>query len=338
MATNADETSMTARDGPRANQEQGLHARRYRVAKSRANNRVAFAGHAIVCFATCLFLALVVSFKVATIVGLSWLILLAAHGFFFVAAPLLREEWIAEQIQRNVHDGVALERRALGEAHSKSMHRLSAAVAHEIRNPITAAKSLVQQIGEDPTSGDNVEYCRVASEELDRVERAVAHLLRFGREEELHLGDVELRAVVLSALDSVRDRLDGVDLQLDLDQDDKLRADDDKLRRVVINLVGNALDALADAGTAEPMVRISTGHNLAGNEMWLRVLDNGPGIPAERIDDVFDPFHTSKSGGTGLGLAVTQKLVEAHGGSVEVNRDLAEGTEMIVTLPIVGEP
>jgi len=215
----------------------------------------------------------------------------------------------------------------------------AASVAHEIRNPITAAKSLVQQIGEDPTSPDNVEYCRVAVEELDRVERAVAHLLRFAREEELQLEQVELRAVILSALDRVGDRLEKVDLQLDLDEDDQLRADDDKLRRVVINLVGNALDALDNAGTEAPVIRISTGHNLAGNEMWLRVLDNGPGIPPEQIDNVFDPFHSSKasSGGTGLGLAITQKLVEAHGGSVEVSRETSAGTEMIVTLPIVGE-
>ena len=162
---------MVRRGGSSSNTDQALSpdARRYKVAKSRANNRVAFTGHAVVYGATCLFIAVVASLKVAMIVGLSWGILLAAHFFFFVAAPRLREGWIAEEIDRNVHDGVVHERRALGEAHSKSMHRLSASVAHEIRNPITAAKSLVQQIGEDPTSADNVEYCRVAVEELDHL-------------------------------------------------------------------------------------------------------------------------------------------------------------------------
>ena len=84
------------------------------------------------------------------------------------------------------------ERRVLEGRHVRSLEDLSAQVAHEIRNPITAAKSLVQQMGEDPTSAENVGYAKVALEELDRVERSVAHLLRYAREEDLRLAEVSL--------------------------------------------------------------------------------------------------------------------------------------------------
>jgi len=89
-----------------------------------------------------------------------------------------------------------------------SIDELSSSIAHEIRNPIAAAKSLVQQMGEDPTSVENVEYAKVAIEELDRVEHRVSHLLKYAKEEDMSFALVNLATVVDSALTQLRAKLD----------------------------------------------------------------------------------------------------------------------------------
>jgi signal transduction histidine kinase len=129
-----------------------------------------------------------------------------------------------------------------------------------------------------------------------------------------------------------------VTLRVDAASAGVLVGDPEQLRRVVINLVGNALDALDGRPSPPPRVDVEAGENLAGTEVWLRVRDNGPGIEPERLDKIFTPFHTSKSNGTGLGLPIARKIVESHGGSIEVESSVGKGTEFRVTLPKHGIP
>lgn len=304
-------------------------------ARRRANHRVAFYGHALAWGSVSLFLVVVAGPLVALIVAMAWGIGLAIHGFFGVMAPRLRARWIEEESAQVVGATVAGERRLAEGRHARSLEELSASIAHEIRNPITAAKSLVQQMAEDPASPDNAEYAKIALEELDRVERSVSHLLRYARDEELDLRDVELGDVVGAALDGLQDRFSRsrARVERDLDFETAVRGDPDKLRRVVMNLIGNALDALDGAEGDDPFVRITSGKNLAGTEVWLRIQDNGPGIEPSRLAAIWSPFHTSKKDGTGLGLAITKKLVDAHGGSIEVTSESGAGAQFVITLP-----
>jgi signal transduction histidine kinase len=191
-------------------------------------------------------------------------------------------------------------------------------------------------MGEDPSCAENVEYAKIALDELARVERSIAHLLRYARDEAFEAADVSLVDVVDSALEAVRDKIDrqNVVVKRDHDGPGRLRGDAEKLRRVVLNLLTNALDALDEGPTPDPLVAVSSGTNLAGTEVWLKIRDNGPGIPAERRSEIFKPFHTSKAHGTGLGLAITKKLVDAHQGSLEVASEPGMFTEMTVTLPV----
>lgn len=313
----------------RRNRERSPHEKALRKARGRANLRIVFLGHVVVWAATCTFLVFVAGLG-GIVAAMAWGIGLAAHGFFTVVAPVLRDRWVDQEVNVQVHTSTQAQRRQLGEEHARAMHHLSASVAHEIRNPITAAKSLVQQMGEDPNCEQNIEYARVAIEELDRVERSISNLLRFAREEPLQMSEVHLNEVVESALGSFQDRLDGIDVTCELHPDDILHGDSEKLRRVVINLVGNAIDALGQ-GTREPKLSLSSGRDLSGSNVWLKVGDNGCGIDPADIDAIFTPFHSSKDSGTGLGLAICRKLVEAHGGTLEVAPKV-EGTEMVVTL------
>jgi signal transduction histidine kinase len=308
----------------------------YREARSLANRKIGFYGHLLVYACTGLFLVVVAGPFVATIVLLSWGIFLAAHGFFFVAAPILRRRWMTE-VERRAQTTVVQERRELVGRHTRSIEQLSASLAHEIRNPITAARSLVAQMGEDPSRPENVEYARVALEELDRVERSISHLLRFARDEEIETREVSLEEIVDSALETFRERIarGQVDIVRDFAQADTVRADPEKLRRVVINLVGNALDALAEGPVPSPRVEIACGANLARTEVWLRVRDNGPGIPKAALERLFSPFHTTKPKGTGLGLAISKKIAEAHGGTLEA-RSEGNGAELLMVIPRSG--
>ena len=314
-----------------------------RVLRSRANHRILFIAHYIIFTMTIALIWFTADFFAAVATGLAWGTLLSMHGFFAVLAPILRKKWTAGA---EAHEAASIssERRSLEGKHARSLEELSASIAHEIRNPITAAKSLVAQMAEDPTSIENVEYARVALGELDRVERSIAHLLRFARDEEIEMGEARIIDVIDSAIEILRDRFDAVGITVTRDIDfgagdsnGALRADAEKLRRVLINLFQNAIDALEESATPSPSIEVAAGENLAQTEVWLRLRDNGPGIPADRLARVFTPFYTSKEKGTGLGLAISKKIVDAHGGTLEAhNGSSGRGTELVMVLPKAG--
>ncbi len=300
--------------------------------------RIGFFGHLIPYVIVNFGILLTGGFRPALITATFWGIGLACHGFFALVAPDLRKSWTEAELRRRMPEEVAHNRRELEDRHARNLEHLSASIAHEIRNPITAAKSLLQQMGEDPHSTENVEYAHVALQELERVERSISHLLRYARDEELRPKEIVFAEIVHSGLETLRERIDrsGVALRVDVDEAGTLVGDPEKLRRVVINLVGNALDAMTNAQVRRPAMEIQAGENLAGTEVWLRVRDNGPGIEPDRIEQIWAPFHTSKSNGTGLGLPITRKVVETHGGSIEVEAPPDGGTEFRVVLPKAG--
>jgi signal transduction histidine kinase len=255
------------------------------------------------------------------------------YGVFL--EPQVRERIVRDEVAKQVHFSVHRERAQLEGEHARSLEELSASIAHEIRNPITAAKSLVQQMGEEPDASENLEYARVAVGELERVERSISHLLRFARDEELRMSVVKMADVLESALETFRDRASRskVEIVRHFDCEGAMRGDAEKLRRIVINLVGNAIDALEESQTENPSIEVSMGENLAGTEVWLRIRDNGNGIDSETLDKMFSPFFTSKQSGTGLGLAITKKLVEAHAGTIEVASTPGAGAEFVLGFP-----
>lgn len=316
---------------PPRTKEQIAYDEARRIARRRSN----FFSHAVVFSMVILLLLFTAGFYPATVVALAWGIGLASHGYGAIIAPQLQRRWIEQEYQLRIGPPQETARKQIEGRHAKSIENLSASIAHEIRNPITAAKSLVQQMGEDPKATENVEYAKVALEELDRVERSIAHLLRYAREEEVQPELMVLTDVVASALETFKDRTEKmrVDIEEAVDEQTEMQGDPEKLRRVVINLVGNALDALAASGRPDKRLTLTGGQNLAGTEVWLKVKDNGEGIEPDRLAKIFSPFHTSKEGGTGLGLAITKKLVEAHGGTIDVVSDVESGTEFELVFP-----
>lgn len=305
-------------------------------ARRRANARIGFVTHFGAYLGTlALILVATRSVRVVAIVALGWGIGVFFHYLGALAAPRLRDRWIDREVGTRSARDVETERREVGTRSRRSLEDLSASIAHEIRNPITAAKSLVQQMGEDPASNENLEYADLALSELDRVERSISHLLRYARDEEPRFEQLELQSVTEAAVEGLRGRAqdEGVEIDLRFEGVGEIRGDREKLRRVLENLIANAIDAIAEASVDTPRVEILGGENLAGNEIWLRVLDPGTGIePADR-ERIWSPFFTTKEKGTGLGLALSRKTIEAHGGRIELVADSKSGTEFLLSFP-----
>jgi signal transduction histidine kinase len=226
---------------------------------------------------------------------------------------------------------VAVERSLAHAEKLAAMGELSARVAHEIRNPLTAARSLAQQLTREPTGfGDEL---GIILGELERVERQVATLLRYVRREDFHFAPLDLGAVVRSALEPYRGRCAeaGVTLQCDLPAGVTAHADEEKLRQVVTNLVDNALDAMAVPNGRARALAVALA--VSNGTATLRVSDTGPGVAPEVLGQLFEPFFSQKSTGTGLGLAIAKRTVEAHGGRIAARCDGGAGLTLEVVLP-----
>jgi signal transduction histidine kinase len=208
----------------------------------------------------------------------------------------------------------------------------AARIAHDIRNPVTAARSLAQQLAREPGTAFARELA-IILEELERVERQVATLLRFARREEFNLVPVELGALARGAVDALRPRLAaaGVEAVLEVTASVTARADAEKIRQVVVNLLENAADAMAEHGGGRVAVGV---HNGSGGAS-LVVTDDGPGVPPEALPRLFEPFFSLKPHGTGLGLAIARRTVEAHGGRIEASCPAEGGLAVRIELPRV---
>ncbi len=247
--------------------------------------------------------------------------------------------WVHERvfepaIQREVEREVTKEKEVLRTEKQASLDELTATFAHEIRNPIAAAKSLVQQMGEDPTSVENVEYAKVALDELARVERSVSHLLKYAKEEDYNFDNVNLSGVLDGALTQLRSKLEANSVKVSRNYltGPTVRADADKLRQVFSNMIDNAIDAMGST-TGERRLEVAI-HRGRGGVATVILRDNGCGIPEDKISKIFNPFYTSKETGTGLGLGVAKKVIDAHRGTIEVSSELGVGTEFVVSIPL----
>ncbi|MFN8643741.1 MAG: HAMP domain-containing sensor histidine kinase [Candidatus Binatia bacterium] len=261
--------------------------------------------------------------------ALGWGVGLFSHYMGTFGSRVMRERYFEPAVEREVRR----ERVVMQSEKQASIDELSSTLAHEIRNPIAAAKSLVQQMGENPTSVENVEYAKVAVEELDRVEKRISHLLRYAKEEDYRFEHVNLAGIVDASLTQLRAKLDaaGVRVVRHYIGGPTINADKEKLKQVFANIVDNAIDALG-GNAAERRVELFIENG--GKRATVRLRDNGAGIAADQVERIFNPFFTTKDTGTGLGMAIARKIVEAHEGTVDVVSEPGRGTEFAVTLPL----
>lgn len=225
---------------------------------------------------------------------------------------------------------VALEREMQHREKLAAIGQLAATVAHEIRNPITGAKCLLQQVEEELNGApQGKEYIQLALEDLGRVEQSVSQLLTFARKEEFSFAEHDVTDLVRTTLHRFTEQTQKETLAFRLQDAAPAPAavDEEKFRRVLWNLLANAVDAVN--GNGEIVVRVVA----TGPELQLQVVDNGKGLTSDEQSQIFEPFFTTKEKGTGLGLAITKKIVEGHGGRISVESAPGQGTTFTVMLP-----
>ena len=171
---------------------------------------------------------------------------IVSHAAAVYGWDVIRQRVFEPAIQREVQREVTKEKEVMATEKQASLDELTASFAHEIRNPIAAAKSLVQQMGEDPTSQENVEYAKVALDELQRVEKSVSHLLKYAKEEDYSFDNFNLAAILDASLTQMRAKLEAKNVSISRNYigGPTVRADADKLRQVFTNIIDNAIDAM----------------------------------------------------------------------------------------------
>jgi signal transduction histidine kinase len=235
----------------------------------------------------------------------------------------------AELLQRTI----AVERSLAHAQKLAAIGELTARIVHDIRNPVAAARSLAQQLVHAPGAEANSEPAALILSELERVERQVAALLRFARRDEFLFEPVDLGELTRATVAQLRPRLESAGIAVNLDAHDgvAVRADREKLRQVLINLIENAMDALAATPTTRQLAVAVGGVNGSGT---LSVRDSGSGVPAEALPRLFEPFFSLKPHGTGLGLAIAKRTVEAHGGHIDASAADDHGLVLRINLPL----
>ncbi|MCL6627117.1 MAG: PAS domain S-box protein [Alicyclobacillus shizuokensis] len=209
--------------------------------------------------------------------------------------------------------------------------QLASSIAHEIRNPLVAIKMAVQglQLDTEPAQAD---VLNMVVAELDRIDKIVDQFMYLSRTPETHFQVLDIRPVIDLAvrLMSLPARKQGVSIDWSSSHPVGLvRADAHQLQQVFINLLKNAIEAMPGGGKIVVQLLAQEG------QVCVRIQDQGCGIPPQALARIGEPFLTTKPNGTGLGLTVSHKIIQEHGGSLHFDSQPGQGTTVDIRLPLV---
>jgi signal transduction histidine kinase len=238
--------------------------------------------------------------------------------------------------------------------HKAELGNLAGNLAHEIRNPLSIIKVNLQLLAEDirsllqkSCSEGSFDFSLIdeperkfrrqlrkidtVTAEADRLAETLNDFLRYAGRMELQLGTHNLNEILDDMIDfyepqaqeksvTMRSSLSGGQVMC--------RVDPDLIKQAILNLFINSVQAMSDGG--ELMVRSS----VCGDDAQIEIIDTGPGIAPEHQGKVFDPYYTTRSGGTGLGLPTCRRIIEEHGGHIELHSEVGKGTSFTITLPL----
>lgn len=204
-------------------------------------------------------------------------------------------------------------------------------LSHEIRNPLTIIKSSLQILEKQVDELENNCYLQSVYDEVDFIDDILSQITNYGKNEKrMQFEEICIGSLVRNIANGFGSMVenDKKVLKVDIGQPwHNIRCDATSIRQVLTNLIKNALEATREGDTI-----IVSVHAL-GNETQIKVIDTGMGIDKESLSGIYEPFVTTKSYGTGLGLAVVKNLVEAHYGKIEVYSVVGKGTAFTITLP-----
>jgi signal transduction histidine kinase len=220
-------------------------------------------------------------------------------------------------------------RRAL-EDRDRQMQMMLSGIAHEIRNPLGGVELFAGLLQESlPPDGEPAKHVRRVQQELGHLKAVVEDFLDYARTPQIQLQSISPQAMAEEVVSLVAVDIDGkkIQCQVAVAEDRHFRGEPVLLRRALLNLVQNAIQASPEGGP----LRLAF-ERRDGAVCWL-IEDGGPGVQADKLEEIFKPFFTTRQKGTGLGLAFVRKIAEAHGGSIRVERSDLGGARFELRLP-----
>lgn len=263
-----------------------------------------------------------------------------------LSTSILRDDAGTERgviaIFQDLTEARRIEERLRHEDRLAALGEFAAGLAHEVRNPLNAIKGSVDLLREDlDATGDQARLLDLATKESDRLANLVQDVLQFGRMESGERQAVRLDLLLLEIEAVARNHprfRDELELTVESAEQVGVTGNADELRRALLNLTVNALEAVEGAGRVSislvPSSEFATRGLEAGADYDVAVVieDTGCGIPPDKRDEIFRPFRTSKKGGTGLGLSIVDKIVQSHGGKITVTSKPGKGSRFVVYL------
>ncbi len=217
--------------------------------------------------------------------------------------------------------------------------KLAAGTSHSIRNPLTSVKMRLFSLSRSlDLDGDQKEDFDVISEEIGHIDTIVQNFLEFSRPPRLKLQPVSPSDIVDQAIQLLQHRLESYEVFIKIQRNERLplvQADPEQLKEVLVNIIVNACEAMGQGGSIiiyeETIIEQQTPRAVV-----VRLSDNGPGIPDAIKSKILEPFFTTKEEGTGLGLSIATRIVQEHGGRLDVSSREGKGSTFIIILPIKG--
>jgi len=214
--------------------------------------------------------------------------------------------------------------------------KISAAIAHEIRNPLTAIRGFIQLLRPHLEQLGKEEYARIILMEIDRANDIIYEFLNSSKpsapqRQDVSIGTLMKEVVLLSESEAL---MKGCQISLAGGREElTISIDAKQIKQVILNIVRNAIDAISDLqGVRNGRIELSARRE--GDYASIEIRDNGKGMDRSVMNRLFDPFFTTKEAGTGLGLSVSYRIIRNHGGAILVNSEEGEGTSFRIRLPL----
>ena len=233
-------------------------------------------------------------------------------------------------VMRDVGEIRSMEQQLVHSRRLASLGSMAAGIAHEVRNPLGTLRGLAHFFGsEDGASDACREYSKFMISEVDRLNQLVTELLEFGAPREINFARVDIKTMVEKIVTLLEKEFaeKTVSFTHTYDAGDELYGDTDLLIQTLLNLLKNSLQATPAGG------QISLNIGCDGETCRISVSDSGTGMSEETRNKMFDPFYTTRKSGSGLGLAVSHRIIERHNGYFEINSAVGAGTIITIVLP-----
>lgn len=219
---------------------------------------------------------------------------------------------------------------------------MAAGMAHEIKNPLVALRTFTQIL---PLKWDDAEFrgkfLAIVPAEIEKINKIAESLLKFGRPSKPEFKRININTILEEILELLENQFkkNNIRLTTKFTPETFINGDSGQLSQAFLNIILNAIQAMPSGGEIiiksdiGEVIKLGQAKTKGTPTIFVEITDNGPGIPEENLKNLFDPFYTTKESGTGMGLAITLRIIEEHSGSIKVRSQVGKGTTFLILLP-----